>query len=243
MDPRKYILSPYTFAAAEACPAARVYRGTKRAPSHAMWHGIAVHRFIEYALRRDRDYALAYIRNKFPRRLKFCESIDLEAIPAGTPEPQFVIDPREQFALLVDAQSVRAEAAARDHVIVKGDLLVDGEPWAVDFKTGKHEVDPRGPQAMLEALAVWLHFKRPATVRTTVLRITKGGPPPVHTDWSTPELVASLKRVRRVHLQVLETRAEFYQEALEPDFAPGDHCYRCDARLTCPEAPDPDADK
>jgi len=236
--PRKFILSPHTFAAAEQCAAARVYRGEKQPPSHAMWHGIAVHRFLEYTFKFGREYAVNYIRSKFKNRAKFCEALDLSGIPAGDPEPQFVLDPREEYAILVDAGAVRAEASPKQHVIVKGDLLVAGEAWAIDFKTGEHPVDlDTSPQAMLEALAVWLHWARPAKVRTSIYRIRKEPQPPTHKDWTAAELEVALKRVRRVHLQVLETRAEFYKEGVQPEFTPGDHCYRCDTRLTCPEAP------
>lgn len=248
MNPRNYVISPHTFVAAEHCPTARVFRGPKQPPSHAMWHGIAIHRFIEYAMNHDRDYALDYIKRKFPRRLDFCKALDLSSIPLGTLEPQYIIDTKGEFAVLLDPGTVRAEASAKEHIMVRGDLLVDQSvpqrevswPWIIDFKTGDRDYPLDSPQAMLEALCVWLTAGRPDRVRTSIFKIRKKETTPYHKDWTGDELEVAMKRARRVHLSVLETRAEFYQEEVTPDFVPGDHCYRCDVRLTCPHAPNAD---
>lgn len=242
MHQRNFVISPHTFTAAEHCPAARVYRGPKQPPSHGAWHGIAIHRFIEYAKKWDREYALDYIRKKFPRREAFCASLDVDSIPNGTLEAQFIIDTREQISILLDPGTVRGEASARDHIMVRGDLMVDSDiPWMIDFKTGDREYDmSTSAQALLEALSVWLMHRRPAMVRTSIYRVKKGEITPTHKDWTVPELEAAMVRARRVHLSVLETRAELHQEGVEPEFVPGDHCYRCDVRVTCPHSPGAD---
>lgn len=234
MVERDYIVSPHTFVAAESCPAARVFRGPPSAPGHAAWHGIAVHRFLEYAHKRGKPAAIGYIRAKFPRLVGFCEGIDLDAFPKGQAEVQFLIDTAAQASVIIESDALKAEATPRDHVMVKADLLADGQPWVIDYKTGKREVDPAtAPQSMLEALATWLYFDKPERVRASIFNVTKEAVTQRHHDWRADELDAAMQRVRRVHLLVLETRSEHKIDGIAPAFEPGEHCAVCDARAVC----------
>lgn len=237
MIQRDYIISPHTFVAAEGCAAARVFRGPSSKPGHAMWHGIAVHRFLEYAQARGKPYALSYIARKFPRLANFCDGLDLGAFPKGQPEVQFLIDTAAQTAVIIESDALKAEASARDHVMVKADLLADGQPWVIDYKTGKRTYDPAtAPQSMIEALATWLFLDKPESVRASIFNVLKSGITQTHHDWSADDLHVAMQRVRRVHLLVLETRAEHKEEGITPPFEPGAHCLRCDAQAVCPSS-------
>lgn len=242
-----YTLSPSTFDAAEACPAARVYRGPKSEMSHGMWHGIAVHRFIQYWIERSPAEALAYVAKKFPKRLAYMRKLDMSVFPAGMAEAQFVINAREEVAVLLSSyDNVRSEADPTTCVTVKTDLYVPGDaPVVVDYKTGVNAVDPRtNTQSMLEALAAWLlHERIPDVVRASVYTIVGGEITQRHHDWTREDLENAMQRTRRVHLELIETRADF-RHGVEPDFNPGDHCYRCQANMACPqkkESPGPPA--
>ena len=237
MIQRDYIISPHTFTAAEGCAAARVFRGPPSPPGHAAWHGIAVHRYLEYVQKRGKPAAISYIRTKFPRLANFCDNIDLDAFPQGQAEVQFIIDTAAQSSVIVEDDALRAEATPRDHVMVKADLLAHGQPWVIDYKTGKRPVDPAtAPQSMMEALATWLLFDKPESVRASIFNITKEAITQRHHDWPAEDLDAAMQRVRRVHLLVIETRAEHKIDGIAPPFEPGEHCDRCDARAVCPSA-------
>lgn len=236
-----YILSPHTFTAAEHCPAARVFRGPRTAPGHGQWHGIAVHRFIEYAHTRGREAALGYIRLKFPRLEKFCEALDLSLIPPGVSEPQYLIDTKRELSILLDSsRDVKSEGMPEYHVQVKADHMTADPPEVFDWKTGERTVEPStSTQSLIESVAVWLELGRPARVSATVIGIRKVKKeivldPATHV-FTKHELEAGMKRIRRAHLSLVETRAEWRQEGIEPERVPGDHCGRCDARDVCPD--------
>jgi hypothetical protein len=241
LTPTNYTLSPYTFVAAEACPAARVYRGPKRETSQANWHGIAIHLFLQYAQERGRDFALGYIGRKFKRLLPFCAEIDLSQIPEGVCEPQFVIDTAQRTSVLLDKHdNVRAITDPKDHVIVRGDLLAktsDNIPWVIDFKTGKdNKTEPStSHQSMLEALGTALH-EGASSVRASVFNVVRGEIRQRHHTFDAVALEEISSRVRRVHLAVIETRNEFRQEGVEPERNPGAWCRSCQAANVCTDA-------
>jgi hypothetical protein len=233
---RDYIISPHTFVAAEHCAAARVYRGPPREPGPAMWHGIAVHRYLEYVQTRGKPAAIRYIASKFKRLVNFCDALDIDSIPRGQPEVQFIINTAEQVAAIIDTSELKAEATPRDHVMVKADLLAEGH-WVIDYKTGKRPVDPAtAPQSMMEALATWLWFDKPDTVRASIFNVTKEAIIQTHHDWRADELHVAMKRLRRVHLLTVETRLEFKHDSIDPPQEPGEHCNRCDAASVCPSS-------
>lgn len=243
MTPSNFVLSPHSFAAAEACPAARVYRGPKQPTSQANWHGIFVHLFLQYAKERGREYALAYVKRKFKNRLSFAEKIDLDQIPDGIPEPQFIIDTAKRTADQVHKGEERGLANARDHVTVRGDMLAhtpNALPWVIDYKSGvDNTTEPStSVQSMIEATAVYAldAVKKPPGVRASVFNIISGEIRQRHHVFSADELEANLTRIRRVHLSVLETRAELKQEGIEPEQIPGPYCRWCNARTVCPSA-------
>lgn len=239
-----YTLSPHTFVQAEQCPRARVFRGPKQATTHAQWHGISLHLFLQYGLERGRDYALGYIKRKFPRALDFMESVPLDQFPEGIVEPQFILDTAARTSELVEKSQVRALSNPREHVIVRGDLLAEdsGVPWVIDFKSGtENKTEPSTSlQSMLEAVTAYTHMPtKPRLVKASVFNVVRPkAKAPVEVIqrthvFSSLELEAVLDRVRKVHLTVLETRAEYREEGIEPVPAPGEWCRYCQAADGC----------
>lgn len=238
---KPFTLTPNDIARVEACPAARVYVGPRDGPSHAMWHGIAIHRFIEYAKTRGRDAALAYIAKKFKGKLAICERIDVDSIPDGDIEPQYVIDIEHEAATAVYDHK---DADPDEHVYMRGDLVWDdGRHVSVaDYKTGDPSKQTMkagdNVQLLTIATAVWLErARKPKVVRGELVSISSDGV--IHwgknaAHFTATELADHLRRLRRVHLLTLETRAELREEGAEPEFVPGPHCYGCRARLVCP---------
>jgi len=240
-----YTLSPHTFVQAEHCPRARVYRGPKQATSQANWHGIAVHLFLQYAVDRGRDYAMGYIRRKFRRLEAFFAELDLSPLPEdGTVEPQFIINTRERMSVLVAKGEERGLADPRQHVIVRGDLLAttpDEAPWVIDYKSGKNPKPPHESlQSMIEAAAAFTaHPQRPPYVRASVFNVTRVEETnrvtivQQHHQFDANDIEQILTRIRRVHLSVLETRAELRDEGIEPEAVPGEWCRYCQANSAC----------
>lgn len=236
MKPQDYVLSPHTFVAAEACPAAAVYRGPHRKPSHAEWYGIAIHRFMEYAVEKGREPALAYIRRKFKRMITICEKIDVESLPLMEPEVQWIIDTVRGTSSRIHGSTLRSEASPKDHVSVKADGVCVNEPHVIDYKSGERVVDPAtSVQSLLEGLALWMELGRPADgVKVSVVNILKTG----ELRWnshqlSVQELLSGERRVRLAHFSALETRADRSIDGIEPEFRPGPHCERCSNRDVC----------
>lgn len=242
---KPFTITPNDVPRCEVCPASRIFVGPRDKPTHAMWHGIALHRFIEYAKTRSREAALLYIGKKFKHKLELCKKIDVDSIPDGEYEPQYVIDIERRIALTVHDH---ADADPAEHVYMRGDVVWETASafHVADYKTG----DPAkqklraadNVQLLTIATAVWLERNEvPSGVHAELVSVSSDGV--MHWGknaalFSADQLRAHLKRLRRVHLEVLETRAEYHQEGVEPDFVPGPHCYGCRARLACDACPE-----
>jgi hypothetical protein len=148
-----------------------------------------------------------------------------------------------EVGLAIDTTDRSAEIAPHDmaevdrHIYARADTLFyqDDIPHVVDFKTGERSYDP-ATSVQLLTLACGAHAMepRPGPVRVSVVNVIKTG----ELRWSTHEhetaaLDDHWKRMRRVHLEVLETRCELRDERLQPLFVPGDHCDHCRAEVAC----------
>lgn len=242
-----YTLSPHTFEQAEACPRARVYRGPKRETGHAQWHGIGLHLFLQYAAERGRDYAIGYVKRKFPRMVPFLSEIDLSVLPQNAhAEPQFILDTQRRESVLVEKGEARGLADPRTHLTVRGDLLAekDGLPWVIDYKSGKGNATHPSTsiQSALEAASAYALDQKKQAVLASVFNIARkaAGEPTMieqrHHTFAPRELERVLDRARRVHLLVLETRAELRDEGIEPEPLPGAWCRYCHASNACDAA-------
>lgn len=245
---RNYVLSPSSLEHVQACPASRVYTAKRPPKSHANWFGIAIHLFLEQAMKTNRAAALTYIKRKFPRQHAFCERIDFNSIPKGDPEVQFLIDTHHRTAYRGEWQ----EADPDQHIIARADLVLDFENgthkifdnrvlhcmhWIVDYKSGKTAPYELPTTTQMETLAVarWLELGSCAgPIGVAIAAILSDG----QISWTTHVILPQylrqgVRRLREVHLRVLETRAERREEDIEPEFKAGGWCRKCSAYDIC----------
>lgn len=235
LTPKDFVLAPYHMQVVEHCAAARVYRGPKEKPSFGMWWGISIHLFLQYAQTRGRLAALAYIRRKFPRSLKCCQKIDVDALPEGEIEAHILLNTGEKSVL--EAESYR-DAEVEEHIYARADVWAPDDTHVIDYKTGKYQGEPLETHQMLVlGSALWLRCGLPDSVRVSIANVQSTG----EIVWITRELTAErakeyLYRARHLHLLVLETRSEFVDEGIDPPFEPGEHCGQCHAKSSCPSS-------
>jgi hypothetical protein len=231
---RNFVLTPHDLGRVEHCPAAAVYVPIERdKPSFAQWHGIGMHKFMEYVATNGRDVALKYIRQKFPRMYKQCAAIDTDAIPAnGMQEVQYVIDTAAGSCLIGDY----ADAEPDKHFYGRADIVwEDKDGWHVaDYKTGAAIGILPGTSWQIKTLAagMWMEAGRPDLVHGHIIVL----PSMAWRDcvFSGEQMEKHAAYLRKVHLTVLETRAELRDEGIEPPFIKGEYCGYCDIRKTCP---------
>lgn len=241
--PRNFVLTPYDIGRVEICAVSACYSAKRDKPTFGQWWGIGIHRFLEYAKKYGRTRALSYVRKKFKGSVKTCEKIDLDAIPDGETEQAFLLDTQrgEAFA------GAYFDAEPDTHIYAKSDLVHYERPpndtvcppniiHVTDYKTGAAiGVDPRSsPQIKTIATALWLQESKPAFIGGHVAVIAATG----DVAWrnavfTAQDMEAYYKQLRRVHLQVLEYRAERVEEKIESEFTPGDHCKYCSLCKYC----------
>ena len=222
----------------ENCDAAAIVTA-KRGPIHpAMWHGIFVHRFLEYYQTKGRDAALRYIARKNKGAANVCRALDPKDIPRGDPEQGFIIDPEAGTGQL----AVYADADPNVHIFCKTDLVrveSNMRPVSTDYKTGDRTYNVQtGPQFIVEGVALWLAFDRPPEVGVEVINITIGKPRTYRHNFTADELAQHLARLKRVHAKLVVVRQETVIDNLDPAFTPGEHCRSCRARFECSHAPE-----
>ena len=235
---RDYVMSPNDIDRNEICPAARVYIGPRDKPHPAMWYGIFIHRFLEYALTRGRTEAIAYVKSKKNKNvINVCSKIDVSKIPQhAISEMKIMTDPE----LGTSEASEREFADPSRHILGSADLVYRNEnddvEWHVDdYKTGTdHGVVPENNSQLL-TLAVGIHLMQGAPeICGSIVDVVKTGDLIWHSTVYTEKILQThLARMRRVHLLTLETRDELRQEKTEPDVIPGPHCRGCRASTVC----------
>lgn len=230
----------------EACPGSAVFRPTgKEKVGFGAWHGIFVHRFLEYVHTKGEGGALAYIQSKrMQKTVAACVAIDLAALPDGIPEVGWAHNP------VTDTAHQVASARALDSTTEqygRADLLsldardresFDGvdRPLITDWKTGDVDGSTHPDQnSQLCGLAASLRAEMGfAEIDVALARITSTG----DIDWtistlSKPHLDAYVARAGRVQLRVADDRARATQ-GIEPDFVRGPGCDWCKCRAVCP---------
>ncbi len=231
-----FVLAPHDIGRVEICPASVVFTGPK-APMHpGQWHGIFIHRFMQYVVERGRDAALAYIKSKKQKYvLELCTRMDLSTVPMdGIPE----------MTMTINTDTMRGETIERDvaepktHVAMRADIVFRTDNlWHVgDYKTGKPtEADVlQSVQMLTSATALHLMEDDHPDVYASLIWIEKTG----NLLWHTKLIPSAVlrkhaKRVRRAHLLALEIRDEYKQEGCEPEYHPGEHCMGCRMEKTC----------
>lgn len=246
---KNYVLSPQSLQHVRQCPASRVYTSKRPKPSFANWFGIAVHLYLEKFMKYGREAALMYIRRgKLNKYAAMCARIDVAGIPKGDPEVQFLIDTQTRTGLVADSW---ADGDPDVHVAARCDLVVERasfpKSWAdprlrdvdafiVDYKSGAtaHLQDPESSQMLTLAIAKWLYAGKPDWIGTAIgaINTTDGKIVWRASAFGKVTLHRNLERLRQVHLEVLETRAE-RRDGVEPEFKPGAWCLKCSAQLAC----------
>lgn len=233
---KHYVISQGDIDRAELCPASRVYVGPKMPPHPGMWYGIFLHRFLQYAKERGRDAALRYVRSKRNKGLvNVCEKINVDEIPDGMSEEGFTLNTSDRTADIAPHDS----AIVEEHIYARSDILFyddkrDGRPHVADFKSGDRSYDPATSTQLLTLACAVSSACNSDIVPVSVVNVLKTG----ELKWNTHEHKAKAldkhwTRMRRVHLEVLETRYELRDEGLEPAFVPGEHCKGCRAEVAC----------
>jgi hypothetical protein len=235
---KDYIMSPNDIDRNEICPAARVYVGPREKPHPGMWHGIFIHRFLEYVLTRGHTAALAYVKSKRNKGvINVCSRIDVSKIPShAIPEMKIMVDMEARTA----EASEREFAEADKNILGTADIVYRNEGAAVewnvgDYKSGtEHGVQPEG-NAQLLTLAVGIQLMQNVErVRGAIIDVAKTGDLIWHpTIYTEKHLKTHMARMRRAHLLTLETRDELRHEKIEPDVIPGPHCRGCRASTVC----------
>lgn len=209
-------------------------------------------------MRHGQQAALSYIRHgKLKKFYGMCERIDINNIPMGEPEVQFLIDTTGS-ALIADSWY---DADPEVHIAARADLVVDSKTfgsnmrhhlavmskrfdqvqhWVIDYKSGKTALqqDPYADQMATLALARWLcvenptHLPEPIGVAIAAIATDSGEIFWKAGVYQEHVLAKLLRKHRRVHLEVLETRAE-WRDGIEPKFLPGTWCHKCSAQLEC----------
>jgi hypothetical protein len=243
--PKKFYLTPNNIERLEACPASRVYRG-KRPPKHegAKW-GDALHKFIEIAKTQGTNDACEWIDETFPRAARTCYSIDVDSIPEGDHEVDQYIDPYKGEVWLAPYDVKYMEHAVFGRFDFEFEDATYRAPHVVDWKAGKeNKVDPAtsiqlrtyATGSLLRARKAYDAGERsnlPVGIPASIVNIHSNG----DLVWRTHvfhehELDEHAKRLRRVHLITMETRNEYEQEGVQPEFVAGEQCKWCDLRMS-----------
>jgi hypothetical protein len=225
------------------CPAAGVYVAEERdKPTFPMWHGIFVHRFLEYCVSRGHDEALRYIRGKKMRRtVACCEAIDPEQLYYGEVEVGWCHDPFDATARRMSHGEWGFIQIDREQ-FGKADLAVSPEqdvrlsrPLIGDYKCGGSDLKPRESFQLLGLAAAFV-AENPCWEEVDVALAGVMGSGEI--VWRTQVVdVIDLRRytdlARKIHLNVMENRQQA-DSGHVPEFVRGGECNRCKLRSHCP---------
>ena len=235
---KSYVMTPGDVAPVEKCEAAAIFVSHPRSPPNpGMWHGIFVHRFLEYCQTKGHAAALAYVKKKSQGAYNVCKSLDMKLLPQGDPEVEMLIDARAGTA---DTATYR-DADVDHHIVLRTDITwlgEDGFPNLADYKTGDRVYDPHlDDQFSIGATALWMLRDRCDGVWSHAINITTGLPRWRSHLFERVELEASERRLKRAHARMRVIRQEVHEEGVTASFTSGKHCSSCRARWACPHAP------
>lgn len=232
----------------EICASSAVLPQVKRVGDD-QWQsrGIVIHGYLYDVLNHGVPEALNRLREKGvePELIKACELIDLNALPASSPEAYAAevtiawnIDTgearevgrglkREEISALLGPREISGTL----DVVGLGPDIVD----VIDYKTGHHRYG--APQTVKQLRSYALHAARAygkPRARVRIARINEAGE--VH--WATGTMDEFDIATREVELQEMVARIEIARDAyvrgvrLVP--VEGEHCARCPAFNSCP---------
>lgn len=219
----------------EACEGASVYVShPKPKPHPAVWHGIAVHRFLELSDRLGKAGALLKIK-KYRGAHNVCSKLDLHELPKGEREVEMIYDPEAGAA----ERATYRDAEPDRHYFTKPDIIwrtpAGGLAFS-DYKTGDRARLPQNePQFWLIAVALWLLGGRPLEgIHAETINITLGPPRRTIHHFEVRELEQLERRFVDTHRRMRMARA-WARTGDRPKLTIGDHCSTCRARFACPK--------
>jgi hypothetical protein len=188
----------------------------------------------------DADLALEAIREAGADEsiLELCRSIDVDLIPAGTPEPAYAYDIETRTARSLGSDIERAYgslgqseiAGSSDH-----EAFVDGVLHVYDYKTGFESV-PRASES-LQLAAQALSTARVHGVREAfgvIVRVTDTGALLFDRHAFTAEDLDEIgERIKSI-VDRIATARTWITHGDYPAVNPGEHCRYCPALANCP---------
>ena len=248
---RDFVVCSSQLGRLEQCPASGIYeRAAKRRTNYGQWHGIFVHRFLEYTFTKGVAAALAYVRSKnMPKVIRCCEGIDLDALPKGIAELGWAHNPATDTSRqLANHCRLRSNMDFSTEQFGRADLVaydgrdratLDGidRPLVIDYKSGLDtaDADPGGNTQLLGLAASLRCELKCDKIDVALVGVQGTG----RLDWviatlTNDHLDAYVSRARRVQLRVVADRQRA-DEGIAPYFAPDpEHCRWCQCKPVCP---------
>ena len=219
----------------ELCPGSACFRGPPGPTSNAMWYGIYVHRFLEYAVNRGHKSARDWLNTQCgsTSARSVCSRIDLTMLPRlATAEVPLLYDP---FSRLTRRRHYKAgnpniEWYGRADFIAEGSCV-----HLVDWKSGSGDPTPPMESDQLLGMAVALHYEGNKRVKISHGQVQSDGSIRFASAvLEQPALVALGDRLAKVRLRIIVDRQGWELGRAVPDFVPGPHCQWCDLKPECP---------
>lgn len=253
LERKDFVVSSTQLEKIEACPATGVYvaRGIEKKANFQQWYGIFVHRFLQYAITKGREEALAYVYTKKMKGVhSVCEKIDVDSLPMGQVEIEFAHNPIEGTSRrLPKNQGIRSADPDMEQY-GRADLIEEPSPipHVIDWKTG--QLGDRHPARETQLLGLAASIRGqlsdpwgltpPGLTRSeNGYKVSLVG---IHAtgdlEWATTTLDdvaidAYEERARRVQLRVIQDRKDA-DTGRTPAFVKGAHCMYCDLKPICP---------
>lgn len=247
---RDFVVTSSTLDRLEACPGAGVFDVVEREkPGFPQWHGIFIHRFLEYVVTKGHDAALTWIRTKkMKATVACCEHIDVDALPTGVPELALGHNPIDDTAReLPDSRSLTTIMDVNTEQYGRADLVSDAQdrvsfdgetkPLITDWKSNlvvKHAHPDRSTQLLGLAASLRAIHGYPA-IDVALAGVWRTG----EIDWAISTLTAAqidpyVERARRVQLRVIDDR-ERADRGISPEFIRSEAgCQWCNCQPFCP---------
>ena len=225
----------------EQCPAAGVFRGPPESEDrrNQMWWGIFVHKFLEIAVEQGREAGLKYVRQKFQRALETCRRIDVDFL-ISLPEVEVEV-PWARDLTTGEAKRVAPFPFLPDpsrFTYGRADLTFKGERrTVVDFKCGD-ATETRTPAGHLQLLGLAASAASDFGVDEVAGVIcsvpSSGALVWRETVYSAEDIAEHAAREQRVHLAVMQARADYWERGTVPEFVTGPACELCECKPACP---------
>ena len=236
---KDFVLTSEAIPKFEACPGSTCFIAEERPKTtFPQWHGIFVHRFLEYCVDRGHQQALDWIRTKkMKATVACCEAINPDHLLYGQTEIGWCHDPFEHFSRrvpfsLMATRDPRTEQFGKADIVVEHDVI---RPLIGDYKTGKLKIEPAESTQLLGLAASYqAETAHKGSVDVALIEVKQSGELVWHVQEVDPPAIARyVDRAKRLHLRVLEDR-ERAKAGAWPEFVRNDQCQNCNLKPSCP---------